>query len=105
QSSTELKSIIHDWKPMEDSNEGNAQTVAARLNFTYKSDEAKRTRAKQSATEIKRRQETMDAFSDNQIVKPFRAPLVKEPKSMQTNTTLSTAEVGPAMHAVMQFLA
>src|SRR5699024_3492392 len=104
QSSTELKSIIHDWKPMEDSNEGNAQTVAARLNFTDKFDEAKRTRAKQSVTEIKRRQETMDAFSDNQIVKPFRAPLVKEPKFLQTTTTLSKAEIGTAMHAVMQFL-
>src|SRR5699024_11430714 len=52
QSSTELKSIIHDWKPMEDSNEGNAQTVAARLNFTYKFDEAKRTRADRKSTRL-----------------------------------------------------
>lgn len=104
QSSTELKNIINAWKPADDSNTENANIVAARLNFTYKFDEAKRTRAKQSVTEIKRRQETVDAFSDNEIVKPFRAPLVKEPKFLQTTTTLSAAEIGTAMHAVMQFL-
>lgn len=104
QSSTELQTIIDNWQSMDDLNEDNAQTVAERLNFKYTFDEAKRTRAKQSVTEIKRRQETIDAFSDNQIVKPFRAPLVKEPKFLQTTTTLSAAEIGTAMHAVMQFL-
>ncbi|HLR73594.1 MAG TPA: helicase-exonuclease AddAB subunit AddA, partial [Pseudogracilibacillus sp.] len=104
QSSTELQTIIENWQSMDDLNEDNAQTVAERLNFKYTFDEAKRTRAKQSVTEIKRRQETIDAFSDNQIVKPFRAPLVKEPKFLQTTTTLSAAEIGTAMHAVMQFL-
>src|SRR5699024_3955577 len=104
QSSTELQTIIDNWKSTDDLNEDNAQTVAERLNFKYIFDEAKRTRAKQSVTEIKRRQETIDAFSDNQIVKPFRAPLVKEPKFLQTTTTLSAAEIETAMHAVMQFL-
>ena len=104
QSSEQLNEVITAWQGIPYSNEDDEQKVQQRLGFHYPFEEAAKTRAKQSVTEIKRRHETIDEYSDHRFIKPFRAPLVKQPTFMQTKTALSPAEVGTAMHTVMQFI-
>lgn len=103
-SSEKMQEIITAWTEVPHVNEENNEKVASRLGFKYQYAEAARTRAKQSVTEIKRRQETMDEYSDTRIVQPFRAPLVSKPNFLQTDHTLSAAEIGTAMHAIMQYI-
>src|SRR5699024_6324963 len=104
QSSEQIKDIITTWQGLPHTNKIDDQKVVARLAFQYQYDEAAKTRTKQSVTEIKRRHETIDEYSDHRFIKPFRAPLVKQPTFMQTKTALSAAEIGTAMHTVMQFI-
>lgn len=99
-----LKETIIDWKRPEQVEEKAYKTVDDILSFTYPYKEAVETRAKQSVTEIKRRQEQADAYSDKQIIAPFRVPLAKRPKFLQEEKALTAAEIGTAMHAVMQHL-
>src|SRR5690625_3963455 len=82
-SSDMIKQIVTEWKEVPDTHSENDEQVQERLSFQYEYKEAVTERAKQSVTEIKRRQETMDEYSDNRIIKPFRAPLVKQPIFMQ----------------------
>src|SRR5690625_703340 len=103
-SSDMMKQMITEWESVPDTHRENDEQVQERLSFQYKYKEAVTERAKQSVTEIKRRQETMDEYSDNRIIKPFRAPLVKQPIFMQSTKELTAAEIGTAMHAVMQFI-
>lgn len=78
--------------------------VDAVLSHQYAFSEATVTNAKQSVTEIKRRQEVADEYSGQRLIQSFRAPLVKRPRFMQEERTLSPAEKGTAMHTVMQHL-
>lgn len=100
----ELKTAVTEWKKAPYENEQNCQFVEERMSFQYPYDEAANTRAKQSVTEIKRRLEVTDEYSDDYIVKRFRPPLVKRPNFMQKEKTLTAAEIGTAMHTVMQHL-
>src|SRR5699024_8196554 len=81
-----------------------AEDVEDKLTFTYAHEEAAMHRAKQSVSEIKRRQETADMYSDQRLLQPFRAPLVKRPNFLQKEETLTRAEIGTAMHTVLQHI-
>src|SRR5699024_3218969 len=61
-------------------------------------------RAKQSVTEIKRRMELADEYSGHAITQKFTPALSKRPQFLQEKTTLSAAEKGTAMHALMQHI-
>src|SRR5699024_2714715 len=104
QNNQSLKQVITAWDPSSLYDKGYYKKVDDVLSYEYPYQEATRTNAKQSVTEIKRRQEMTDAFSDERLVQPYRAPLTKRPRFMQEETSLSAAEIGTAMHAVMQHL-
>ncbi len=100
----ELKSAIIDWQEPPFVKETLQRTVDQTLSFQYPYQEAADTRAKQSVTEIKRRQEISDDYSDNQLLRPYRTPLTSRPLFLQEEKKLTAAEIGTAMHTVMQHL-
>mgnify|MGYP001218786984 CR=1 FL=1 len=99
-----LKKSITEWEKVPGSNEANRAFVTDRMTYQYEYEEAANTRAKQSVTEIKRRFELMDEYSDDRIVAAFRPPIIKRPNFLQKEKKLTAAEVGTAMHTVMQHL-
>lgn len=104
-STDNLQHIVEKWNGVLPRADGaTKQLVDERLSFQYQFAEAGQTGAKQSVTEIKRRQEVGDDYSDKQIVRPFRAPLIKEPAFLQGEKELTAAEIGTAMHTVMQHI-
>lgn len=96
--------LITDWNSSQLATSPEMDQVDAVLSHQYAYTEATVTNAKQSVTEIKRRQEVADEYSGQRLTQSFRAPLVKRPRFMQEEHTLSAAEIGTAMHAVMQHL-
>src|SRR5699024_7542365 len=104
-STDNLQHIVEKWSGVLPRADGaTKQLVDERLSFQYQFAEAGQTGAKQSVTEIKRRQEVGDDYSDKQIVRPFRATLIKEPAFLQGEKELTAAEIGTAMHTVMQHI-
>src|SRR5699024_10169103 len=61
-------------------------------------------RAKQSVTEIKRRFEAQDEYSERSIIPSFEQISNKRPLFLQKSKTLTRAEIGTAMHTVMQHI-
>ncbi|MEI3612850.1 helicase-exonuclease AddAB subunit AddA [Pseudogracilibacillus sp. SO30301A] len=100
----ELKSTIVNWNKVPYTNENLQREVDQKLSFHYPFQEAAETRAKQSVTEIKRRQEVTDDYSDKRLLTPFRQPLTTRPLFMQEEKELTPAEIGTAMHTVMQHI-
>lgn len=103
-SKEELKSTIVNWNKVPYANENLQREVDQKLSFHYPFQEAAETRAKKSVTEIKRRQELTDDYSDERLLTPFRAPLTTRPLFMQEEKKLTPAEIGTAMHTVMQHI-
>lgn len=105
-SKKEVKEIITKWDGVasEFLDKSIFSDVDEKLLFEYQFVEAAQTRAKQSVTEIKRRQEIADQYSSDQLITPFKAPLVKRPNFLQIDQALSAAEIGTAMHTVMQHI-
>lgn len=99
-----LKEAIQQWKEIPNVASHFAEEVENKLTFIYAHEEAAMHRAKQSVSEIKRRQETADMYSDQRLLQPFRAPLVKRPNFLQKEETLTRAEIGTAMHTVLQHI-
>ncbi|TGB05262.1 helicase-exonuclease AddAB subunit AddA [Halobacillus salinus] len=97
-----LQEAVLQWKKIE--TETVDPTIVERLDFTYPHQKAALTRAKQTVTEIKRQRETKDEYSSDQLLVPYRAPIVKRPRFMQGEKSLSAAEKGSAMHTVMQHI-
>lgn len=99
-----IKQAIDEWKPIP--LEENEQKIEAerRLSYQYKYQDAIFYRAKQTVTELKRQFELKDDYSDQQIIEPFRAPIQKRPRFVQEDAALTKAEIGTAMHTVMQHL-
>ncbi|WP_458414389.1 helicase-exonuclease AddAB subunit AddA [Schinkia sp. CFF1] len=91
---------IEQWRtvPMESSLKSQ---VFDQLSWHYPYSQAEIKRSKQSVSEIKSRKQVTDAYSDTQLIKKFRAPLVDRPKFLQQQS-LTAAERGTAMHMVMQ---
>src|SRR5699024_2499854 len=103
-SKKEWKHVITNWDNTNLDDQGSYSKVDRILSFEYPYKKATETKAKVSVTEIKRRQEVVDAYSEQQFIQPFRAPLVKRPRFLQKEIPLSAAEIGTAMHAVMQHI-
>ncbi|MFD1039015.1 helicase-exonuclease AddAB subunit AddA [Virgibacillus byunsanensis] len=99
-----LKENITTWQPVDLEDEVLEEHVEKRLSYVYPYQEAAKSRAKQTVTEIKRQRELKDEYSADQLVQPFQAPIVKRPQFMQKEKTISATERGTAMHAVMQHI-
>ncbi|MFD2630332.1 helicase-exonuclease AddAB subunit AddA [Oceanobacillus kapialis] len=99
-----LREKLEQWQPVEVEDMELAETVDERLSYQYPYAEAARSRAKQSVTEIKRQREIKDAYSSDQLVTPFKAPITKRPLFMQKEKTVTAAEKGTVLHTVMQHL-
>lgn len=81
------------------------QLVRDQLSWSYPYKQATRSRSKQSVTELKRQREVQDEYSDQQLIKKPAAQslLFNRPSFMQTKS-ITPAEKGTAMHAVMQHM-
>ncbi|MEM5016551.1 helicase-exonuclease AddAB subunit AddA [Metabacillus indicus] len=78
--------------------------IEKQLSWIYPHQFASVFRSKQSVSEVKRQQETRDEFSDIRILENQQdSYMFDRPKFMQKKT-LTAAEKGTAMHAVMQQL-
>ncbi|WP_066187001.1 helicase-exonuclease AddAB subunit AddA [Gracilibacillus timonensis] len=99
-----LHDSINQWEKLDLPDEGMANKVASQLEFAYPFQDAVFYRAKQTVTEMKRQYEMKDSYSDEQIIDTFRSPIRKRPRFMQKERQLSRAEIGTAMHTVMQHL-
>ncbi|MBD8067599.1 helicase-exonuclease AddAB subunit AddA [Bacillus sp. PS06] len=75
--------------------------IERQLKWSYPNHLSTIHRSKQSVSEIKRQRDRVDEYSDFSFQKKFKAPLVDRPRFMQ-QTSLTPAEVGTAMHMVMQ---
>ncbi|MED0702558.1 MULTISPECIES: helicase-exonuclease AddAB subunit AddA [Aeribacillus] len=81
-----------------------ANQVQSQLSWSYPFSDAASLRSKQSVTEIKRRLQFSDEYSDISIKKKIQGnSSYKRPKFMQAKS-LTAAEKGTAMHTVMQHL-
>lgn len=81
------------------------QTVKDQLTWSYPFEQATKSRSKQSVTELKRQREVQDEYSDQQLIKKqvSQKLLYNRPSFMQSKS-VSAAERGTAMHAVMQHI-
>ena len=99
-----LRENITGWHKVEVDDERLEQMVNERLSYQYPFEQAAKSRAKQTVTEIKRQRELKDEYSSDQLIPAYQAPIVKRPNFMQKEKTISAAEKGTAMHTVMQHL-
>ncbi|OZU87954.1 helicase-exonuclease AddAB subunit AddA [Virgibacillus indicus] len=104
QADLELKENITGWHKVDVQDENLEQLVEERLSYQYPFEQAAKSRAKQTVTEIKRQRELKDEYSSDQLIPAFQAPIVKRPNFMQKEKTITAAEKGTAMHTVMQHL-
>lgn len=81
------------------------QVVIDQLSWSYPFQQATKSRSKQSVTEMKRQREITDEYSDQQLIKKQASQLLlyNRPSFMQSKS-ISPAERGTAMHAVMQHI-
>lgn len=100
----DLKQHILDWTPLPIEDEGLREKVRERLEYKYPHAAAVEARAKQTVTEIKRRQDELDEYSSMDFLQKKFAPITRRPLFMQKEKKLTAAEVGTAMHTVMQHL-
>ncbi|WP_338449093.1 helicase-exonuclease AddAB subunit AddA [Niallia oryzisoli] len=77
--------------------------IAARLSWQYPYRRASTHRSKQSVSEIKRQKDSSDEASGTELLRRFKKPLMNRPRFMQEKA-LSPAEIGTAMHMVMQHI-
>ncbi|MBM7554097.1 helicase-exonuclease AddAB subunit AddA [Thalassobacillus pellis] len=97
-----LQQAVRDWVEVDGKEQ--EKFVEKRLSYEYPHMQAAKSRAKQSVTELKRHQEGLDEYGSTELIKPFKAPIVKRPRFMQEEKTLSAAEKGTAMHTIMQHI-
>ncbi|WP_077317825.1 helicase-exonuclease AddAB subunit AddA [Virgibacillus proomii] len=100
----QLYKHITKWEALSLSDQRLKQQVDSRLNFAYPYTDAAFSRAKQSVTELKRQQELKDEYSGDQLIAPFKKPIIKRPAFMQRQKSMTSAERGTAMHTAMQHL-
>lgn len=98
-----IKEHIFQWTPLP-LDEDVMKEVAKRMEYSYPHKAAVKTRAKQSVTEIKRMHDELDDYSSRDIIRHSSVPITKRPLFMQKERKLTGAEVGTAMHTLMQHL-
>ena len=79
------------------------EEIEARLSWQYPYRSASSHRSKQSVSEIKRQKDSADESSGTELLRKFKKPLMNRPRFMQEKA-LSPAEIGTAMHMVMQHI-
>ncbi|KAA9027509.1 helicase-exonuclease AddAB subunit AddA [Niallia endozanthoxylica] len=77
--------------------------IEERLSWQYPYRSASTHRSKQSVSEIKRQKDSSDETSGTELLRKFKKPLMNRPRFMQEKA-LSPAEIGTAMHMVMQHI-
>lgn len=77
------------------------EKVQNQLNWLYPYQHSTVHRSKQSVSEIKRLREVRDAESGEDIIRTFKKPIADRPKFMKEKQ-MTAAEIGTAMHMVMQ---
>src|SRR5690625_2114386 len=99
-----IKDHIMKWKPLPLADQEVAKKVSKRLQYKYPHQAATEARAKQSVTEIKRMHDEIDDYSSTEMIEGRKAPIAKRPLFMQREKRLTGAEIGTAMHTLMQHL-
>jgi len=99
-----IKDHIMKWKPLPLADQEVAKKVSKRLQYKYPHQAATEARAKQSVTEIKRMHDEIDDYSSTEMIEGRKAPIAKRPLFMQREKKLTGAEIGTAMHTLMQHL-
>ncbi|WP_456271859.1 helicase-exonuclease AddAB subunit AddA [Bacillus sp. AK031] len=79
------------------------EEITERLNWNYPYAEASVLPSKQSVSEIKRMFEISDEASSDRMVRKIQKPIFRRPKFLQSKK-LTPAEIGTAMHMVMQHI-
>ena len=79
------------------------EEVFKRLSWRYPFSEAAALPSKQSVSEIKRMFEVQDEASSDRMVRKIQKPVFRRPKFLQAEK-LTPAEIGTAMHMVMQHI-
>jgi ATP-dependent helicase/nuclease subunit A len=79
------------------------EVIQTRLSWKYPFIGATSHRSKQSVSEIKRQKEASDEASSTDLLRRFKKPLMNRPRFMQEKA-LTPAEIGTAMHMVMQHI-
>lgn len=100
----DVKQYIENWEPLPLQGETVVQPIVNRLDYKYPYPQAVDSRAKQSVTEIKRMHEEKDEYSSDDMLPKETMPIVRRPLFMQRDKKLTSAEIGTAMHTVMQHL-
>ncbi|MDN4073769.1 helicase-exonuclease AddAB subunit AddA [Fictibacillus terranigra] len=98
----EILSAIKEYKPVDLASEEKGE-AERRLNWEYGYKPATSTLSKQSVTEIKKQYQFLDEYSDRPLKRGFSSANASRPRFMQERS-LSAAERGTAMHAVMQHM-
>ncbi|MBM7647581.1 ATP-dependent helicase/nuclease subunit A [Bacillus ectoiniformans] len=97
----------HDWLEHLKQNEpmpiesGVKKEIEERLSWVYPNGQATALRSKQSVSDLKRMNEIYNEGSSGDLTRSYQRPIFNRPKFMQEKT-LSPAEIGTAVHTVMQ---
>ncbi|SFE05721.1 DNA helicase/exodeoxyribonuclease V, subunit A [Bacillus sp. OV194] len=98
----EILSAIKEYKSVDLGSE-EKEEAERRLNWEYGYKLSTATLSKQSVTEIKKQYQFLDEYSDRPLAGGFSSANASRPRFMQEKT-LTAAERGTAMHAVMQHI-
>uniref|UniRef100_UPI0035188701 helicase-exonuclease AddAB subunit AddA n=1 Tax=Cytobacillus sp. TaxID=2675269 RepID=UPI0035188701 len=100
---TDLLKLVYEGKPVP-AESAYKDKVEEQLSWKYSFKQAAQARSKQSVSEVKRQREIFsEEDSDTELIRKINKPLLGRPRFMQEKS-LSPAERGTAMHAVMQHI-
>ncbi len=77
------------------------EEIMKRMSWQYPNPMATKLRSKQSVSDLKRMNDIYNDRAENELVKSFQRPVFSRPAFMQQKA-LSPAEIGTAVHTVMQ---
>ncbi|MDM5226655.1 helicase-exonuclease AddAB subunit AddA [Cytobacillus sp. NJ13] len=100
---TDLLQLVYEGKPVP-AESAYKDKVEEQLSWKYSYKQAAQHRSKQSVSEVKRQREIFsEEDSGTELIRKISKPLLGRPRFMQEKS-LSPAERGTAMHAVMQHI-
>ncbi|MDF2039210.1 helicase-exonuclease AddAB subunit AddA [Cytobacillus oceanisediminis] len=100
---TDLLPLVYEGKPVP-AESAYKDKVEEQLSWKYSYKQAAQHRSKQSVSEVKRQREIFsEEDSGTELIRKINKPLLGRPRFMQEKS-LSPAERGTAMHAVMQHI-
>ncbi|MBX9971911.1 helicase-exonuclease AddAB subunit AddA [Cytobacillus firmus] len=100
---TDLLQLVYEGKPVP-AESAYKDKVEEQLSWKYSYKQAAQHRSKQSVSEVKRQREIFsEEDSGTELIRKITKPLLGRPRFMQEKS-LSPAERGTAMHAVMQHI-